>query len=62
LEYYVHLSEGPNSVTVSPKIDGSNYLAWTRAMRRALGAKNKFQFVNGTILVPALGDPNRQAW
>jgi len=27
----------------TPKLDGANYLAWTPAMDRALGTKNKFQ-------------------
>jgi hypothetical protein len=31
-------------------------------MCRALDTKNKFQFVDGSILVPTLVDPNRQAW
>ncbi|MCI93561.1 hypothetical protein A2U01_0114859, partial [Trifolium medium] len=39
--FYVHLSEGPISVVVTPKLVVSNYLAWSRAMQRALGAKNK---------------------
>jgi len=46
--FYVHPSEGPNSVIVSPKFNGSNYLAWNRSMQHALGAKNKLPFINGT--------------
>ena len=30
--YYVHPSEGPNFVVVSPKFNGSNYLASSRSM------------------------------
>lgn len=58
-KYYVHPSEEPDFVIVSPKLDGSSYLAWTRPMHIALGAKNKFQFVDGSIPIPALQDPNR---
>jgi len=61
-EYYVHPREGLNSVIVSLKHDGSRYLAWTRPMHRALGAKNKFQFLDGSIPVPALQDLNRLVW
>jgi hypothetical protein len=48
--YFVHPSEGPNSVVVSPKFNGSSYLSWSRSMQRALGAKNKLPFINGTYL------------
>jgi len=52
--FFVHPSEGPNSLTVSPKLNGSNYLAWNQSMQRALGTKNKLGFINGMILVPGL--------
>jgi hypothetical protein len=61
--YYVHSSDGPSSVSVTPKLNHSNYHSWTRSMRRALGAKNKFDFVNGTIEVPVDDfDPSYKAW
>ncbi|GAU31769.1 hypothetical protein TSUD_22150 [Trifolium subterraneum] len=34
--YYVHSSDGPSSVKVSPPLTGSNYHSWSRSMRRAL--------------------------
>jgi hypothetical protein len=52
--FYVHPSEGPNFVVVTPLLNGSNYLAWSRSMRRALGAKNKLAFVDGTLPIPDL--------
>jgi len=61
-EYFVHPSEGPNSLTVSPKLNGSNFLAWKRSMQRALGTKNKLGFVNGNIPVPDSDDLLRPAW
>jgi hypothetical protein len=60
--FYVHPSEGPNFVVVTPLLNGSNYLAWSRSMRRALGAKNKLAFVDGTLPIPDLQDLNRSAW
>jgi len=60
--YFVHPSEGPNSVIVSPKFNGSNYLAWSRSMQRALGAKNKLSFINVILHVPENDDLNRNAW
>ncbi|CAJ2636021.1 unnamed protein product [Trifolium pratense] len=60
--FYVHPSEGPNSLTVTPQLNGSNYLAWNHSMRRALGAKNKLPFIDGSLPVPDLQDLNRHAW
>jgi len=61
-EYFVHPSEGPNSLTVSPKLNGSNYLAWKRSMQCTLGTKNKLGFINGNIPVPDRDDLLRSAW
>jgi len=49
-------------VTDTPFLDGSNYLAWHRSMKRALGAKNKLVFVDGSILIPPVDDLKRSAW
>ncbi|MCI72941.1 receptor-like serine/threonine kinase, partial [Trifolium medium] len=35
--FFVHPSDGPSSVTVTPLLTGSNYHSWSRTMRRALG-------------------------
>lgn len=56
---FVLVIDGPNYVSVTLLLDGKNFLAWARAIRHALGAKNKFQFVDGSIPVLALLDPNR---
>ncbi|MCI71226.1 receptor-like serine/threonine kinase, partial [Trifolium medium] len=50
--YYVHSSDGPSSVKVTPLLTGSNYHSWSRSMRRALGGKLKLEFVDGTIPIP----------
>lgn len=60
--YYVHSSEGPSSLVIAPKLNGSNYLAWNRSMKRALRAKNKLVFIDGSIPMPDNGDLNCQAW
>jgi len=52
--YYLHLGENPQAVLVSPQFDGSNYHSWSRAMKRVLLSKNKFNFVSGEILEPTL--------
>lgn len=61
--FYVHSSDGPSSVSITPVMTGSNYHSWARSMRRALGAKMKFEFLDGTI--PMLADsfdPLHRAW
>ena len=60
--YYVHPSEGPNSVIITPQLTGVNYISWSRSMKRALGAKNKLAFIDGTIPIPDIDDLNRCAW
>jgi hypothetical protein len=61
--YYVHPSDGPSSVVVKPLLTGSNYHSWARSMRRALGGKMKFDFVDGSIPVPIDPfDPTVRAW
>lgn len=60
--YFVHPSDGPNSITVTPVLSGSNYHVWARSMRRALGSKNKFRFVDGSIEPPSIMDPTYSAW
>ncbi|CAJ2656718.1 unnamed protein product [Trifolium pratense] len=60
--YYVHPSDGPTTVAVKPVLNHSNYQAWARSMKRALGGKNKLDFVDGTIEVPGEFEPNFKAW
>lgn len=61
--FFVHPSDGPSSVTVTPVLSGSNYHTWARSMRRALGAKMKFDFLDGSIVMPADPfDPSFRAW
>jgi hypothetical protein len=60
--FFIHPSEGPHSINIIPKLTGPNYLAWSRSMKRALGAKNKLSFIDGSIDIPAATDPNRHQW
>nr|KYP51705.1 hypothetical protein KK1_026473 [Cajanus cajan] len=43
-------------------LNGSNYHVWARSMRCALGAKNKFEFVDGSIPIPSTFDPSYKSW
>lgn len=60
--YYVHPSDEPNSITVTPKLDGANFAGWSRSMRRAFGTKNKLPIIDSSIQLLDLEDPNYVAW
>jgi len=60
--YYVHSSDSPSYLIITPKLNGTNHLAWHRSMQRALGAKNKLVFIDGFIPIPDIEDLNHQAW
>ena len=60
--YYLHAGDGPSSIMVTPLLNGTNYHVWAQSMRRALGAKNKFNFVDGSIPIPDTLDPSYKAW
>lgn len=46
------LQPSDGMVLVSAPLDGSNFLAWSRAMKMALMAKDKLGFVTGRCLMP----------
>lgn len=50
-DYYVHPSDGPSFVIVTPPLSGSIYCTLARSMRRALIAKNKYIFIDRSIEV-----------
>ncbi|MCI38479.1 retrovirus-related Pol polyprotein from transposon TNT 1-94, partial [Trifolium medium] len=60
--YFVHPGDGPSSF-VTPLLTVSNYHSWSRSMKRALGAKMKLNFVDGTLPIPEDDfDPAFRAW
>lgn len=52
--YHVHASNGPSFVAITLVLKHSNQHTSARSTFCPLGAKNKFDFVDGTILVPTL--------
>ncbi|KAL5704844.1 hypothetical protein ACHQM5_023215 [Ranunculus cassubicifolius] len=50
--YFVHHSDNPNTSLVTPQLSGDNYGSWVISISRALRAKNKLGFVDGTIKPP----------
>lgn len=46
---------------LSQPLNGRNYHAWDRAMRRAMASKNKFKFLNGSLPIPHPFDSAHEA-
>ena len=58
--YYLNNGDNPRIFLVTGKLIGENFHTWQRSMTRALSAKNKLGFVNGSILQPT--DPLFDIW
>uniref|UniRef100_A0A2N9I881 Integrase catalytic domain-containing protein n=1 Tax=Fagus sylvatica TaxID=28930 RepID=A0A2N9I881_FAGSY len=50
--YYLNNGDNPGISLVTEKLIGENFHTWQRSMTRALSAKNKLGFVNGSISQP----------
>uniref|UniRef100_A0A2N9IQT6 Large ribosomal subunit protein uL13c n=1 Tax=Fagus sylvatica TaxID=28930 RepID=A0A2N9IQT6_FAGSY len=50
--YYLNNGDNPGIFLVTEKLIGENFHTWQRSMTRALSAKNKLGFVNGSISQP----------
>ena len=46
---YLHHEESPRAMLVYQPLVGENYPTWERSMRMALIAKNKLEFIDGTL-------------
>lgn len=55
-------SDQPGSQLVATRLDGSNFLSWSRNVRLALGAKIKLGFIDGSCRRPTLGTPDCARW
>ena len=60
--FYLHPSENPSLILVINVFIGLNYHTWSRAIKMALLSKNKLNFIDGTISVPARDDRIRVVW
>ena len=60
--FTLHSSDNFGAILVSSPLNGDNYTMWSRAMIKALSAKNKSGFFNGTITKPSTTDENYVLW
>lgn len=60
---YLHNNDHPGLILIAKKLIGpDNYAPWSRSMRIALNARNKFVLVNGTYAKPDISSPLFAQW
>ncbi|KAL0301920.1 UNVERIFIED_CONTAM: hypothetical protein Sradi_6468800 [Sesamum radiatum] len=52
---YIHPSEHSNLALTSMPLDGTNFLAWHRAVYVSLGTEMKLAFIDGSFQCPPVG-------
>ncbi|KAI4365652.1 hypothetical protein MLD38_021618 [Melastoma candidum] len=60
--YLLSSSDSPGNILIACRLNGENYLTWSRAMTNALRAKNKLSFIDGTLKKPDEDDPLHERW
>lgn len=60
--YRLETSDNPSTILVTELLLIENYATWSRAMQRALRAKSKLEFVNGTLPRPSTTDSLFSSW
>lgn len=60
--FYITSSDQTASKLVSINLNGSNFISWKRNVRRALIAKNKIGFIEGTIVKPDESHKDYNRW
>ncbi|XP_048498342.1 uncharacterized protein LOC125496792 [Beta vulgaris subsp. vulgaris] len=60
--YYISSSDNTVSKIVPINLNGNNFLSWKRNVKRALMAKNKLGFLDGSIKKPDVADKDFSRW
>lgn len=60
--YYLHHSDHPGLVIITPKLSTNNYISRSKSFLLAISIKNKLGFLNGTISKPTITDPLFDSW
>ncbi|KAL8161067.1 hypothetical protein V2J09_012556 [Rumex salicifolius] len=55
-------SDNPNAQLTQLLFDGSNFVTWSRQLRRALGAKMKIGFLTGAVAKPSSDSKDLPRW
>ncbi|KAL0327867.1 UNVERIFIED_CONTAM: hypothetical protein Scaly_2219300 [Sesamum calycinum] len=59
---YIHPSEHSNLTLTSMPLDGTNFLAWHRAVYVSLGTEMKLAFIDGSFPCPPVGSTHYEQW
>jgi len=59
---YLHPSENPMILLISPALGSHNYHSWSKSFSTALSAKNKLEFIDGAEPKSAKTDLTYQTW
>ncbi|XP_021738412.1 uncharacterized protein LOC110704911 [Chenopodium quinoa] len=60
--YYLSNGDHPGMQLGNHILTGSNYINWSHTVHMALIARNKLQFVDGTLPSPVVDSPDYQKW
>ncbi|KAG2704212.1 hypothetical protein I3760_06G174400 [Carya illinoinensis] len=61
--FHIDNGDNPDAALVSDLLTADNYISWSRAVNRTFRAKNKLDFINGTLPKPTdAADPLLEAW
>lgn len=60
--FFLHAADHPGLSLVSPLLDGSNYNSWKVPMTIALESKNKWSFIDGSLLRSEESDSIFRIW
>ena len=60
--FLIQTSDNPSLSLVTHPLSGENYNSWKKAIKMALLGKNKFGFVDGSILEPPLEHSSHALW
>ena len=60
--YYLHPSDFPKQLHVNEILTDGNYIDWVQEMSNFLFAKNKIDFVDGTLKKPEITSPEYKPW
>ncbi|XP_075670133.1 uncharacterized protein LOC142639884 [Castanea sativa] len=63
--FFLHYGENPGAILVAQPLVNDNYDSWAKSMQRALGAKSKIGFINGSLSLTPFMAKNPllvQAW
>ncbi|XP_042939432.1 uncharacterized protein LOC122274463 [Carya illinoinensis] len=61
--YRLETTDNPGTVLVTELLTAENFPTWSRSIHRALRAKNKLEFLNGTLTKPSTPkDPLFEHW